>query len=65
MHGHQTKKMSMLRELRLASRFREARLTEQASHLGAIGQVSGGTSWIFESGSMFIEGALRVFTHLP
>jgi pyruvate kinase len=35
MHGHQTKKTSMLRELRLVSNFREARVAEQASHVGA------------------------------
>ena len=35
MHVHQTKKTSMLRELRLVSNFRDARVAEQASHVGA------------------------------
>jgi pyruvate kinase len=37
MRGHQTKKTSMLRELRLVSNFREARVAEQASQIGATG----------------------------
>jgi len=37
MRGHQTKKTSMLRELRLVSNFREARVAEQTSQVGATG----------------------------
>jgi pyruvate kinase len=37
MRGHQTKQTSMLRELRLVSNFREARLAEQTSQIAATG----------------------------